>query len=127
MAKKFLTGVLFGGLSAAAAWRLMDDKQQEAFKDWLEEKRDLAVDKSTEYALAFLDYADEWIADHPEMAAKASEWTEKFKTAGDDVANHFMSDDFDEQTADLREELKSQQADKTDDNDDDIIIDKTAK
>lgn len=124
MAKKFLTGMLFGGLSAAAAWRLMDDKQQEAFKDWMQEKRDLALDKSTEYALEFLDYADEWIADHPEMGAKASEWTEKFKDAGDDVANHFMSDNFDEQTADLREELKSQQ---NNNDDDDIIIDKTAK
>lgn len=116
--------MLFGGLSAAVTWRLMDDKQQEAFKNWLQEKRDLALDKSTEYALEFLDYADEWIADHPEMAAKASEWTEKFKDAGDDVANHFMSDDFDEQTADLREELKSQQSNN---DDDDIIIDKTAK
>lgn len=124
MAKKFLAGMLFGGLSAAAIWRLMDDKQQEAFKNWLQEKRDLALDKSTEYALEFLDYADEWIADHPEMATKASEWTEKFKDAGDDVANHFMSDDFDEQTADLREELKSQQSNN---DDDDIIIDKTAK
>ncbi|HIX35760.1 MAG TPA: hypothetical protein H9856_05140 [Candidatus Limosilactobacillus merdigallinarum] len=124
MAKKFLAGMLFGGLSAAATWRLMDDKQQEAFKNWLQEKRDLALDKSTEYALEFLDYADEWIADHPEMATKASEWTEKFKDAGDDVANHFMSDDFDEQTADLREELKSQQSNN---DDDDIIIDKTAK
>lgn len=124
MAKKFLAGMLFGGLSAAVTWRLMDDKQQEAFKNWLQEKRDLALDKSTEYALEFLDYADEWIADHPEMAAKASEWTEKFKDAGDDVANHFMSDDFDEQTADLREELKSQQSNN---DDDDIIIDKTAK
>ena len=124
MAKKFLAGMLFGGLSAAATWRLMDDKQQEAFKNWLQEKRDLALDKSTEYAFEFLDYADEWIADHPEMAAKASEWTEKFKDAGDDVANHFMSDDFDEQTADLREELKSQQSNN---DDDDIIIDKTAK
>lgn len=124
MAKKFLAGMLFGGLSAAATWRLMDGKQQEAFKNWLQEKRDLALDKSTEYALEFLDYADEWIADHPEMATKASEWTEKFKDAGDDVANHFMSDDFDEQTADLREELKSQQSNN---DDDDIIIDKTAK
>lgn len=124
MAKKFLAGMLFGGLSAAVTWRLMDDKQQEAFKNWLQEKRDLALDKSTEYALEFLDYADEWIADHPEMATKASEWTEKFKDAGDDVANHFMSDDFDEQTADLREELKSQQSNN---DDDDIIIDKTAK
>lgn len=125
MAKKFLTGVLFGGLSAAAAWRLMDDKQQAAFKNWLEEKRNLALDKSTEYALEFLDYADEWLADHPEMSAKAGEWSEKLKNTGDEVANHFMSDDFDEQTADLREELKSQQ--ENNDDDDDIIIDKTAK
>lgn len=124
MAKKFLTGVLFGTLSAAAAWRLMDDKQQESFKEWLQIKRNNALDKSTEYALEFLDYADEWLADHPEMAAYASSLTDKVKATGDEVANHFMSDDFDEQTADLREELKSQQEDH---DDDDIIIDKTNK
>ncbi|KRN59384.1 hypothetical protein [Limosilactobacillus secaliphilus] len=125
MASKFLTGVLFGGLSAAAAWRMMDETQQKAVKDWIQEKQNLALDKSTEYALEFLDVFDEWLADHPEMTAKANEWSEKVKDKGDEVANHFMSDDFDEQTADLREELKSQQEDNNDD--DDIIIDKTAK
>ena len=103
----------------------MDETQQKAVKVWIQEKQTLALDKSTEYALEFLDVFDEWLADHPEMTAKANEWSEKVKDKGDEVANHFMSDDFDEQTADLREELKSQQEDNNDD--DDIIIDKTAK
>lgn len=48
---------------------------------------------------------------------------EKVKSGSDKVADHFTNDQFDEQTAEIRDELAHQQD--QDDGDDDIIIDAT--
>ena len=127
MAKKFLSGMLIGGLTATAAWRSMDPQKKEQFKEWLQEKSLDVKDWATDYALDFLDATDNLMANHPEWARRVHDWSQFAKHEGDHLADHFMSDDFDEQTADLRDSLAREKDQDSQNDDDDIIIDKTDK
>lgn len=125
MAKKFLSGMLIGGFTATAAWRSLDPQKKAQFKEWLQEKSLDVKDWATDYALHVLDATDNLMANHPEWADRVNDWSKFAKHEGDHIADHFMSDDFDEQTADLRDSLAREKSKDGQNDDDDIIIDKT--
>lgn len=122
MGKKFLTGLTLGSLAGLAAWTSLDEKQQQQIKAKVSQTVYTTMDLVTDYTLNALDVADAMIHDYGEDATtKVKNWKDAFKNKKEQLTDHFVSDDFDAQTADLRDALKN--AKSTDD--DDIIIDKT--
>lgn len=120
MGKKFFTGLTLGSLAGLAAWTSLDEKQQKRIKEKVAETVYSTMDVVTDYTLNALDIADAMIHDYGEDATdKMSNWKDVVKNKKEQFTDHFVSDDFDAQTADLREALKSAKQD------DDIIIDKT--
>ena len=82
------------------------------------------MDVVTDYTLNALDIADAMLHDYGEGAAdKMSNLKAAVNDQKDRFTNHFVSDDFDEQTADIREALKNSHKD----DNDDIIIDQTSQ
>lgn len=124
MGKKFITGVAFGSLAGLAAWVSLDDQQQKRIKAKVSNSVYTAMDVVTEYTLNALDIADAMLHDYGEGAAdKVSDLKAVVNNQKDKLTNHFVSDDFDEQTADIRETLKNAHKD----DNDDIIIDQTSQ
>ena len=123
MAKKFLTGLTLGSLAGLVAWSSLDEKQQNLIKAKVKVTAFETMDIVTDYALNALDIADAMVHDYGENAVdKMSDLTDVVKNKKDQLASHFVSDNFDEETADLRNALKD--ARNNDDNDD-IVIDQT--
>ncbi|MBM6940181.1 hypothetical protein [Limosilactobacillus coleohominis] len=124
MGKKFLAGLTLGSLAGLAAWTSLDDKQQSLIKAKVKATAFETMDVVTDYALNALDIADAMVHDYGENAVdKMSDITDLVKNKKDEFAGHFVSDNFDEETADLRAALK----DAKDDDNDDILIDQTQK
>lgn len=123
MAKKFLTGLTLGSLAGLAAWSSLDEKQQNLIKAKVKVTAFETMDIVTDYALNALDIADAMVHDYGENAVdKMSDLTDVVKNKKDKLASHFVSDNFDEETADLRNALKDA---KNNDDNDDIVIDQT--
>lgn len=123
MGKKFLTGVAVGSLAGLAAWASLDEEQQKRIKEKVSDSVYNAMDVVTDYTLNALDIADAMLHDYGEGAAnKVNDFKDAVSDQKNKFTNHFVSDDFDEQTADIREALKNAK----DDDNDDIIIDQTA-
>lgn len=124
MGKKFLTGIAFGSLAGLAVWASLDDQQQKRIKAKVSDSVYTAMDVVTDYTLNALDIADAMLHDYGEGAAdKMSNLKAAVNDQKDRFTNHFVSDDFDEQTADIREALKNSHKD----DNDDIIIDQTSQ
>lgn len=127
MSKKFLTGVLLGGAATGAAWTLLSADKKAAIKKAIDEKVDQATDFATNYALDALDIVDEKLAETEyrdtldNVTSGVSTAKEKAKKKADQLVDHLTNDDFDEQTADIREQLAAEQ----DNAADDIVIDTT--
>ena len=107
MTKKVLAGFLVGGAAAFGAWQSLSADKKKQIKQAVADKTHDAVDYATDYAINALDLADGMVQD-----------------VKDQAVNHFTNDDFDEQTAQIREELAKAQSDTS--SQDDIVIDKTA-
>src|SRR5699024_1758449 len=84
------------------------------------------ADYVTDYALTALDIVDERLAemDNAGVTDRIKAAGQKVKDKKDQVVDHLANDDFDEQTAAIREKLAN--ANSTADQDDDIVIDATA-
>ncbi|WP_295729945.1 hypothetical protein [uncultured Limosilactobacillus sp.] len=122
MGKKFLTGIAFGSIAGLAAWASLDEKQQQQIKTKVSDSVYTAMDVVTDYTLNALDIADAMLHDYGDSAAnKVNDFKDVVNDQKEKFTSHFVSDDFDEQTADIREALENS---KNDDNDD-IIIDQT--
>lgn len=122
MSKKFLSGLALGSLAGLAAWSSLDAKQQKRLKANVRTYIDKNLDVVTDYALDALDAADSMMQDYGQVAAdKVSDWSNKLKQQQHHFADHFVSDDFDAKTAEIRDALQNAQ----DDESDDIIIDHT--
>lgn len=122
MGKKFVTGLALGSLAGLAAWSSLDEEQQKRLKAKVRASVYEGMDVVTDYALNALDIADTMVHDYGEGTAdKVSDWAQKVKDKKDHLTDHFVSDDFDEQTADIREALQNAHNDDSDD----IIIDRT--
>lgn len=120
MAKKFLAGVALGSLAGLAAWKSLDEKQQAHIKAKVKDSVYTAMDVVTDYTLDALDIADTMIHDYGVSAAeKMDNFSNVVKDKKDSVSNHFVSDNFDQETADLRDALQQEH------DNDDIVIDKT--
>lgn len=126
MAKKFFAGLLAGGLAATAIWKSMDDSKKEQMKDLFNKKKLDAQDWASDYALELLDAVDNIMANHPEMADRLKSVSDFANKESNQFADHFMSDDFDQETAEIRDSLAREKDNENDDSDD-IIIDKTEK
>ncbi|MGM9891953.1 hypothetical protein [Limosilactobacillus sp.] len=126
MSKKLFAGILLGGAATATAWTLLPAKKRQALREQLNDRVADWTDYATDYVLTALDIVDERLAemDNSEVAASVKTATQKMKDKKDQVIDHLTNDDFDKQTAAIREKLA--QAGSNEDTDDDIIIDATS-
>lgn len=126
MSKKLFAGALLGGAVTAAAWVLLPAKKRQALCERISDQVTDWTDYATDYALTALDIVDERLAemDNSEVAANVKNAAQKVKDKKDHVIDHLTNEDFDEQTAAIREKLAS--ASGKDDQDDDIVIDATS-
>lgn len=127
MAKGFLIGLTLGGAAAVAAYYLLTDEQKEQLKQKARETKEDLREQVIDYALFaqdaatdLLDNADQYKEDAQEKVHSAGK---KLKEHKEHVVDHFSNDNFEEQTASIREQLAS--AVKDEDSSDDIVIDKT--
>lgn len=136
MSKKILIGALLGGIATAAAWKLMPNEKKATLKQRVNDTATDLADRTTDYALDALDIVDAKMAE-AEADDKFSGVVDSVKGAKDKakqtashLADRLTNDDFDAETADIRQELAN--AAHPDDNDDrvvddDIVIDATDK
>ncbi|MCD7132244.1 cytochrome P450 [Limosilactobacillus balticus] len=130
MSKKLLAGILLGGAATYAAWKKMAPAKKEALKESVDEKINKVADYVTDYTLDALDIVDDLMSDsnlNDKVSGAADAVNNvkgKVKDSASKVVNHMTNDDFDKQTADIREELaKNKEADE---DNNDIIIDATS-
>ncbi|BAP86022.1 hypothetical protein LOOC260_115120 [Paucilactobacillus hokkaidonensis JCM 18461] len=127
MAKGFLFGATLVGAAAVAAHYLLSDEQKDQLKQKVRETGSDLKEQVIDYALYAQDAADDFMgnADQYKQSAqeKVQSASEKLKDQKNQVVDHFSNDNFEEQTASIREQLASAVDDK--DTSDDIVIDKT--
>lgn len=111
MSKNILLGAILGGTATYVAWKTLSAKQKESIKENISSCVTDFADASTDYALNALDIIDEKLAEH-EASDKVSDLSSRFSEAADGVNNkaskvvdHFTNEDFDKQTADIRQQL----------------------
>lgn len=126
MSKKLLTGILLGSAATAASWAMLPLAKREALRAQAAEKVNDLADYVTDYALTALDIVDERLAemDNAGVADNLKSATQKVMDKKDQVIDHLTNDDFDAQTAAIREKLSKASAEDADD--DDIVIDATS-
>ncbi|MDF9444209.1 hypothetical protein P5Z58_03520 [Limosilactobacillus mucosae] len=136
MTKKVLAGFLVGGAAAFGAWQALSADKKKQIKQAVADKTHEAMDYATDYAINALDIADGMVQDAKEQAVdkfgdkfndladSVKKGADAVKKSADQAVDHFTNDDFDEQTAQIRDELAKAQADSS--NQDDIVIDKTS-
>lgn len=127
MTKKLFLGALVGGAAAYYTWKKLPQAKKDQLQDRFNDVSHEAADQVTDYALNALDILDEKLAEHDasldNASDKAGEYFGKVRDAvkhgADKAVSHFTDDDFDEQTADIRQELADAKKG------DDIVIDAT--
>lgn len=130
MSKKLLAGMMLGGAATYAAWKKMAPVKKEALKQKFNDTFNQVADYVTDYTLDALDIIDDMmndgsLNDKVSGAADAvNNVTNKVKDSASKVVDKMTNDDFDKQTADIREELAK--SNETEENDDDIVIDATS-
>ena len=134
MSKKALLGTILGSVATVAAWKLLPSAKKTALKQRVNATATDFADRITDYALDALDIVDAKMAES-EADEKFSGVVDSVKGAKDKakqtashLADRLTNDDFDRETADIRQELAN--AIHPDDNDDqvvddDIVIDAT--
>lgn len=128
MSKKLFTGILLGGAATAASWALLPEEKRQALREQVSVKVNDIADYVTDYALTALDIVDERLAemDNAGVAANVKAAGQKVKEKKDQVIDYLTNDEFDEQTAAIREKLsRASTDDSKEDSDDDIVIDAT--
>lgn len=123
MGKKFVVGLALGSLASLTAWSSLDQEQQKKIKAKVRANVYRGMDVATDYTLDALDIADTMMHDYGQgVTDKFNDWVQSVKEHRNNLADHFVSDDFDQQTADIRDALQKAG---NDDSGDDIIIDQT--
>lgn len=134
MSKKVLIGALLGSVATAAAWKLLPNEKKTALKQRFNEKATGLADRGTDYALDALDIVDAKMAEAEAddklsgMVNSVKGAKNKVKQTASHLADRLTNDDFDQETADIRQELANvAHPDDNDDRvvDDDIVIDAT--
>lgn len=122
MGSKFFAGLAFGSLVAAGAWKSLSEDQKEKIASKVKRTVYKSLDVATDYSLEVLDVADNMVQDYKgSFNDKVAGITKKVNDSKQHLSDRFISDNFDEETANLRDALDSARKD----NDNDIIIDKT--
>lgn len=126
MSKKLFAGILLGGAATAASWVLLPEKKRQVLRDQVSTKVNDITDYVTDYALTALDIVDERLAevDNAGIAGNVKAAGQKIKDKKDQVVDHLTNDEFDQQTAAIREKL-AQAGSSKENSDDDIVIDAT--
>ncbi|WP_295746573.1 YtxH domain-containing protein [uncultured Limosilactobacillus sp.] len=122
MGKKFATGLLIGGATAFLTWKSLSTEKKQRLRSQVQRGWGETMDVATDYAMDFLDWADGVAADY-QLAAN-EKWAAakaQVKQQANRVADHFSNEDFDEETAEIRDALSN--AKDSHDNQDDIVID----
>ena len=124
MSKNLLLGTILGGAATYVAWKCLSDKQKNNIKKNVDSCVTEVADASTDYALNALDIIDEKLAEHDaseklsNLSSRFTKTADKVKDKASHVVDHFTNDDFDKETAEIRQQL-------TKNADPDIIIDAT--
>lgn len=123
MGKKFAAGLLIGGATAFLTWISLSDEKKQRLSKKVRRGWDDTMDAATNYAMDFLDWSDGAVADC-QLAAN-EKWQaakEQVKQQADRVADHFTNDDFDEETAEIRDALSNEKSNNDDEKQEDIVI-----
>ena len=124
MSKNLLLGTILGGAATYVAWKCLSDKQKNDIKKNVGSYVTEVADASTDYALNALDIIDEKLAEHDaseklnDLSNRFNKTADKVKDKASHVVDHFTNDDFDKETAEIRQQLANNA-------DPDIIIDAT--
>lgn len=122
MKKGFLLGLAVGGVAAFAAYQALSEEKKEELHDKLRDTKDDLKEQFADYALYAEDLIDDLIDDsdfYGDVKDKVQSATDRLADKKEQVLDKFNQDDFDEQTASIREQLSAAN------DDDDIIIDQT--
>ncbi|MGV0167669.1 hypothetical protein ACRYI5_03600 [Furfurilactobacillus sp. WILCCON 0119] len=125
MAKGFWIGALLGGAAAYAAYRALTEEQRDALRDTADTEYHKLRDRAIDYAFYAADAIDDAKDSFQDYSESASDSARDFaSTVGERSASlrgrlHQKQEDFDDETASLREELNGVDLD---DDDDDIVI-----
>lgn len=126
MSKNLLLGTILGGAATYVVWKCLSDKQKNDIKKNVNSYVNEVADASTDYALNALDIIDEKLAEHDasekldDLSSRFSKTADKVKSKANHVVDHFTNDDFDKETAEIRQQLAKSA-------DPDIIIDATSQ
>lgn len=126
MSKNLLLGTILGGTATYVAWKCLSDKQKNSIKKNVSSYITDLADVSTDYALNALDIVDEKLAEHDvsetleDLSNRFNKAADKVKGKANHVVDHFTNDDFDKETAEIRQQLANNP-------EPDIIIDATKK
>ena len=126
MSKNLLLGTILGGAATYVVWKCLSDKQKNDIKKNVNSYVNEVADASTNYALNALDIIDEKLAEHDasekldDLSSRFSKTADKVKSKANHVVDHFTNDDFDKETAEIRQQLAKSA-------DPDIIIDATSQ
>ena len=124
MSKNLLLGTILGGAATYVAWKCLSDKQKNDIKKNVGSYVTEVADASTDYALNALDIIDEELAEHDaseklnDLSNRFNKTADKVKDKASRVVDRFTNDDFDKETAEIRQQLANNA-------DPDIIIDAT--
>ena len=125
MTKKVLAGFLVGGAAAFGAWQALSADKKKQIKQAVADKTHDALDLADGMVQDVKEQAVDKFGDKfSDLAGSVKKGADTVKKSADQAVNHFTNDDFDEQTAQIREELAKAQSDTS--SQDDIVIDKTA-
>ena len=126
MSKNLLLGTILGGAATYVVWKCLSDKQKNDIKKNVNSYVNEVADASTDYALNALDIIDEKLAEHDasekldDLSSRFSKTADKVKSKANHVVDHFTNDDFDKETAEIRQQLAKSA-------DPDILIDATSQ
>lgn len=126
--KKGIAGLVIGSTLAYVAYRSLSEGRKEQLRQTVRDTVSDLKENAIDYALLAEDTADDLMANADEykesIQDKVQSTSDKLNAKKDEALSHFANDNFDEQTASIREQLAS--AGHTDPEDtDDIVIDKT--
>ena len=124
--KKGLAGLVVGGAVAFVAYRSLSESRKEQLRQTARQTWTDLKENAIDYALLAEDTAEEFLDnadDYKEsFQEKVQNTSDKLSTKKDKALSHFSNDNFDEQTASIREQLSSVTREQPEE---DIVIDKT--
>lgn len=130
MSKGFWLGVSLTTAAAAVAYHSLSDEKKEELANTIKDVTEDLKDRFVDYTMYAEDLADDWRQTaedyYDDASEKVKQTGDKIRDKKDSIVDGFNGDDFDAQTASIRDQLASTaHTDDEDVTDTDIVIDQT--